>query len=417
MGPEYLLAAEIVPRHLISPNMHVIMVHFPLGIFVFGLFLETFSFLWRRSSVRVAARWMILFGGLLAVPAAVSGIDALKDVSEQTGLSDEAWTLLHRHILLASWGAGIAALTTTIALGLSDRWRGRLYFPLLLGLIAGASLMGAGSHFGGEGVYLRGVAVKIKGERASGIEYYMPAESTHVLVAGFGIALALGALGSSLRVVSTHEAAVEDMRAEQELAALGAGTDPADPRPVTDDMSVARTLNQHAVLPPAPLPAARFWLLASLVFLITLGLGIWLLISMEDSEFLQNNKPTASSIYKEVMDTATATKPLPNNRRGAHIVVGILLVISPLVLALAVRFGPRRRWLVLSFCIAILLIIAAEVWLGVLLLHDKTEGPLYRFAPPDQARLPESLTLRGTGAPPVHLFSLNYAWARCQYRP
>jgi uncharacterized membrane protein len=381
--------------------MHVIMVHFPLGIFVFGLFLETFSFLWRRSSVLVAARWMVLFGGLLAVPAAVSGIDALKDVSDQIGkldalrevsgqpgVSDTAWAMLHRHILLASWGAGVAALTTTIALGLSDRWRRRLYYPLLLCLIAGATLMGTGAHFGGEGVYLRGVAVDLKGERATGIEYYAPAQSTHVLMAGFAIALSLGALGASLRVLSTHETAVDDQRAEQELQALEAATRPAEPRRVTDDLSVAQMLNQDAVVPVQPLPAARFWLLGSLVFLVTLGLGVWLLISVEDSDFLQNNKPTASSIYKEVTETALATKPVMNNRRGAHVVIGVILVVLPLVLALAVRFGPRRRWLVLSFCIAILLVIAAELWLGVLLLHDKSEGPLYRFVPPEQARLP-----------------------------
>ena len=86
------------------------------------------------------------------------------------------------------------------------------------------------AHFGGEGVYLRGVAVDLKGERATGIEYYFPAQSTHVLMAGFAIALSLGALGASLRVVSTHEAAVEDQRADQELQELGTPTSRTEPR-------------------------------------------------------------------------------------------------------------------------------------------------------------------------------------------
>ena len=81
VGQDLMLAAEITGRHLISPNVHVILVHFPLGIFVFGLFLEVCSFLWRRSSVRIAAHWMVLFGGLLAVPAALSGIDASRTSS------------------------------------------------------------------------------------------------------------------------------------------------------------------------------------------------------------------------------------------------------------------------------------------------------------------------------------------------
>ena len=81
--------------------------------------------------------------------------------------------------------------------------------------------------------------------------------------------------------------------------------------------------------PVQPLPAARFWLLASLVFLVTLGLGVWLLIWIEDSDFLQNNKPTASSIYKEVMETAIATKPVTDNRPRRHVVIGLLFVVFP----------------------------------------------------------------------------------------
>ena len=367
--------------HFISPNMHVIMVHFPLGIFVFGLFLETFSFMWPRSTVRIAGRWMILFGGLLAVPAALSGIDALKDVWEKLDVAPRE--LIHRHVVYASWGAGIAALTTTIGLGLSDLWRRRLYFPLLIALIVAASLMGFGSHFGGQGVYLRGVAVQLKGKPATGIEYYAPAESTHVLLAGVAIAISLGALGASLRVLSTHRIIVDDLEAERELDALTSATAPAEPRRVTDDMTVARTLNADAAVPRPRVPASRFWLLSTLMFLMTLGFGVWLLISQEDSDFLTQNKVTAESVWREVRDTSTSTTPMMNNRRGAHVVVGATLVVFPLLLALFVRFAPRQRVFVGTLCVLMALFIAAEIWLGVLLLHDNTEGPLFKFHPPE----------------------------------
>ena len=391
-----MLAAEIIGRHLISPNVHVILVHFPLGIFVFGLFLEVCSFLWRRSSVRIAAHWMVLFGGLLAVPAALSGIDALKDVIDNSRprLDDVQWMILRKHVLITSIGAGLAALTVTAALGLTDIWRRRpvVYFPLLLLLIVAAGMLTFGSHFGGEGIYLEGIAVRLKGGVSSGIEYWAPAQSMHVVLAGFAAAATLGALGMSIRVLLGTRAVEDEAVTDKELELLhehdAAVVPPAAevPTAVTvpagaNDLTMAlRTLNADAALPMPRLPAARFWLLGTLLFLMTLGFGVWLLVSQEDSDFLTNNKPTVSSVWQEVYSTATNTKKLTENRRGAHILVGITLVVLPLILALGVRFGPRRRIIVGLLCAVILILLAAEIWLGVLLLHDQASGPLYRFA-------------------------------------
>src|SRR5205807_2675734 len=69
-----------VPVRFLNPNYHVILIHYPLGVFVLGVILEMFSFFWRKSSVRSAARWMILLGALLSIPAATSGIAALDEV-------------------------------------------------------------------------------------------------------------------------------------------------------------------------------------------------------------------------------------------------------------------------------------------------------------------------------------------------
>lgn len=386
MGFEFLLGADLVPRHLISPNIHVIFVHFPLGIFVFGLFLETFSFLWRRSTVRIAARWMILFGGLLAVPTALSGLDALQDVFDNGGIMpDPTWALLHQHLLLTSIGAGVAAITVTIAMGLSDRWRGKLYYPFLLALIAAAGLMTFGSHFGGEGVYLKGVAVKLSGHPAAGIEWWAPARSIHVLVAGLGVAMSLGALGASLRVLSTYRSVEDEVQAERELEALTTATAPAGtivggPRRVTDDISVARTLNADAVVPALPrVPSSRFWLLASLLFLVTLGFGVWLLISVENTDF-DRTHASARTIGQFVWDTAAITKQSPlQNRRGAHVALGFFLVIMPLLLAMAVRWMAKAKWVVATLCLLMVLMIAGEIWLGVLLLYKGTGGPVYKF--------------------------------------
>lgn len=50
-------------EQFISPNWHVILIHYPLGLLAVGILIEFFSFLgWRRSGFRTAGRWMILLG-------------------------------------------------------------------------------------------------------------------------------------------------------------------------------------------------------------------------------------------------------------------------------------------------------------------------------------------------------------------
>jgi hypothetical protein len=399
------IAVENAARHLISPNLHVILVHFPLGIFVFGLFLEVFGIVfWNRSSARLAAKWMILLGGLMAVPAALTGIDAYQDVADHmqhmetsegmklkvNGLDPrEQWPLVQKHILFASIGAGLAAIGVTIALGLSGTLlnRGFVYWPMLIVLVGAAALMTYGSHFGGEGVYLGGVAVQIKrgAAQAGTVEWWAPARSAHIMLAGFAMAAALGALGASWRLISTHGAVrKEEVDTEEELEALTAtsGSPIPPPRRVTDDLAVARTLNADTEMAKPRTPAGRFWLLSSLLFLITLGIGTWFLISVEHQTDFDLKHATATTISKQVWDTATTTKEIAKNRRGVHIGLGIALVILPLLLAVASRWMYRARWVVGTLLIVMVILIAAEIWIGVLLSFRGSEGPVYKFPAP-----------------------------------
>jgi len=402
----------VPPKHLISPNFHVIMIHFPLGIFMLGLFLEVFGFLWRRSSARIAARWMILFGGLMAVPAALSGIDAYKDVAEhgqqlvksddgtvlKRGMSDDQWTLLRKHMLFTGIGAGAAALAVTIGLGLSDIWRIRLYLPLLIVLIGAAVLMASGAHFGGQGIFLEGVSVRLREKPVTGIEYWAPARSTHILLAGLAMAVALGSLGASFRVLSSHRAIREEQQAEEELSSLTAPAAAQMPRRVTDDLTVARSLNADAQMPPPRAPAGRFWLLSMLLFIGALGFGVWYMIMPENSSFdLQH--ASISTVSHELWATATATKPLTNNRRGAHIALGAALVILPFLLAIAVRFMARARLLVAVLCLLMLLIIAAQIWMGILLIYKGEDGSIFKFTAPDTSSTAMALPSPGPIAP------------------
>jgi hypothetical protein len=48
-------------------------------------------------------------------------------------------------------------------------------------------------------------------------------------------------------------------------------------------------------------------------------------------------------------------------------------------LAILARFAPRRRWLISIFTLLLALAVAAQVWLGILLLLDKSTGLINHF--------------------------------------
>src|SRR5690606_22379370 len=59
---------EPAMREIISPNLHVVLMHTPLALLVIGTVIELFAFLWRESTFRTAGRWMILLGALAMIP-------------------------------------------------------------------------------------------------------------------------------------------------------------------------------------------------------------------------------------------------------------------------------------------------------------------------------------------------------------
>ncbi|MDB5329139.1 MAG: hypothetical protein JWP03_290, partial [Phycisphaerales bacterium] len=124
-----------MPLRFVNPNLHVILIHYPLGVFVLGVFIELFSFLWRRSAVRTAARFMIVIGALLTLPAATSGIYALWDVKTHQGLDDARYHMLRLHVIFMGIASILAVTCAVTALGASDAWRKKLYWPLLLDVV------------------------------------------------------------------------------------------------------------------------------------------------------------------------------------------------------------------------------------------------------------------------------------------
>src|SRR5206468_5659613 len=121
------------------------------------------SFMWRRSSIRLAARWMILLGALLMLPAATSGIFALHDVQRQS-VSDmpaERAAYLSRHVWVMGSATILGILCAVAGLGASDRMREKLRWILISGLLATVGMMVYGAWFGGETIYRQGTSVSL----------------------------------------------------------------------------------------------------------------------------------------------------------------------------------------------------------------------------------------------------------------
>ncbi|MBV8780227.1 MAG: hypothetical protein JO353_02410 [Phycisphaerae bacterium] len=375
-------------NEFIAPNLHPIVVHFPIALLITGILIEVFSFLgWRQHSFRQAGRWMILLGTLLTVVAVTSGIYALAGVSRigvgSTDPSDSwqqlsnhsplvhnttAWHLMVRHVLFESIGAALALLGTVGWIACSDRIRRSLGLIWFLFILAGVGVIGTGAWFSGEGIYRHAVAVDTTSSdsRPSTLEYYLPPLEGHTIGAGAAVALALLSIGLAIRSRVT-------LAALENLHALG---------PVLNEPphQLADALAPHSyevLATPSEIaqrvPSSRFALLAALVALLTAAGGWWVLSDGADLSF------TAFHDLWALISDSDQNSGFWLTRRIAHVCCGVLIVALPVLLAIISRYMPRSRLLLPATILLLLLAIAGQIWLGVLLIFDGNAGPVSRF--------------------------------------
>jgi hypothetical protein len=246
----------------------------------------------------------------------------------------------------------LVVIVAVIWIASSDSWRRRMKFPLLFLLLVGCGLTVAGARLGGESVYRFGTGVGREAPTTlpRTIEYFFPPEQIHIILAGITVAIALAALALSIRSI-TQAAPVTQV--DFIAAALGP--------PPTLEYSQQMTEPEDVVM--SRVPAARFWLLAALAALITIGVGVWLLASGAETWV--------------VKDLIAFVREAP--RRLFHVAAGSAILILSLILAALARWAPQQKGLLTIFVILLLAAVAVQVWLGILLLYDTPQGSLMRF--------------------------------------
>jgi uncharacterized membrane protein len=355
----------------INPNWHIILIHYPLGLFIVGVLIELFSFLWRRSGFRAAGRWMILIGALSMIPTVTTGLYALNDVilmhteagSEYLSWHDRAlaspltqdqWWMLQWHLWLQIAATGAAVIAVVSWLGGSDNWRHRFYYPTLLLLLISVGLMVAGSWYSGEAIYRHGVGTETSEtthtDDHTGPEFFAPPVELHVTLVGFAMALVMASLGLSLRAAAVARAAERTIEAP-----------PAHPDDQVD--SLMRSIKPDVIVADMAhtVPAARFWLVSALLLLLAAGAGVWYLASDAGTW-------KADQLWKMIAEDTP--------RRLAHVVLGVSLVVLTLVLEGVARWAPRKRGLLLLVALLLVIVTAAQIWMGAFLLYDSPQGPI-----------------------------------------
>jgi uncharacterized membrane protein len=393
-----------------------------------GIFIELFSFLWRRSSARLAGRWMILLGAITAVPALTSGLYAYRDsLSPMTNVEDvvfqDKWTdlldgklidrasaqpgketkeitvedflnksdagkALWKHLLYNSIGVGVLFLAIIGFIGSSDRWRKNLYLPLLVILLAGEGLLVWGSHAGGIAVYEHAVAVKpptpvstIQPTVEEKIKAVVPPAQLHITLAGWVVAMALIALAVSIRALTEGAPAPADESWYE--GQEGAGMPPVPPPSPSPSEGILGTsigeASPHSAVETVPVTEQVTETRPEVTGTVTTS----------ETTAVQPIVPIATSrfwLLATLFTLATTVSGLwiinawnwdylvrtlkGENRNMYHSILGVSVIVMTLVLALITRIARKSKVMISIASLLLFLLLGLQVYVGILLTFD-----------------------------------------------
>lgn len=350
----------------INPNWHVAIIHFPLGLLMVGIVIEVLTIFWKWHTVRAAGRWMILLGTLSAIPVAMAGIYALRDVQmpgplnpdlrwadvvRQANWDAEKWEFMTDHWINNAIAAGCFLVVTLVWIASTDIWRKRLYWPFLILLLVGAGWMGAGAWHGGEAVYRLGVGVNLPGSTAAAPEgvtegsvlgmrpleqtlarYFLAPLQMHMILASLVLPFAL--IGLVIAIRRWHEPPIPHY-------------DPKIEQPVVVTLAFPR----------------RYWWLGLVAALIAAVFGAWSIMGPINADSLGENIEHIRAHLRLLL----------------HVVFGVSIIVLLLIAALTVRSARRHGGVFITVVVLLFIASALQIWFGVLMVYDSHQGSVFGF--------------------------------------
>jgi hypothetical protein len=180
------------------------------------------------------------------------------------------------------------------------------------------------------------------------------------VLAGVTLALLFGAMAFTLRRLDRPAIRAESPELiapeNQSIAEAPAGQ-AGEPEPETASLEPPRPC------PEPILPAGRFWLLTCLAALATGIGGLWSAAGAFTPDHLSRNWIEISGARRFLI----------------HTILGTALILLPLILAAAARWGRRRRPMTYFFVVLAVLVIGFQFWLGIAMFYDGHKGPVVGF--------------------------------------
>jgi len=142
------------------PNIHPLLVHFPIALLLAAVTADMAHVCWpRRTAVRDTATWLYCAGAMVAMAAYFSGLDAAGSLTLPAG----SRTAVGEHFAWAERATWYFVVFASFRMALSYIWRSTLRrsaaLSSLMGLVGLSMLLVAAAH-GGRLVFRHGVAVR-----------------------------------------------------------------------------------------------------------------------------------------------------------------------------------------------------------------------------------------------------------------
>lgn len=132
-------------------HMHAALVHLPIAWVLLWAIIECISFIRPKSSLHPSALFLGFVSLASFLPAVLSGLCRLDELTSATKGYDTAEALLHRNLIFV--GAGVCGICLVVRL-IHWRWP-KVFFRLisLMGVVSACAIISYSAHLGGRLVY------------------------------------------------------------------------------------------------------------------------------------------------------------------------------------------------------------------------------------------------------------------------